>query len=70
MKKILERIAYLEFENDQLSSELHYVDKLLRAVGFGDGLNTVKQAAKELFDQEQLEEKQKATTGDDKPPVE
>ncbi|MCE5294155.1 MAG: hypothetical protein LLF94_06025 [Chlamydiales bacterium] len=52
MKKILERIAYLEFENDQLSSELHYVDKLLRAVGFTDGLSTVKMAAKELFEEE------------------
>ncbi len=66
MKKILERIAYLEFENDQLSTELHYVDKLLRAVGFSDGLSTVKQAAKELFE----EEKQKAPTREDAPPFE
>ncbi|MBS0634001.1 MAG: hypothetical protein JSR37_00880 [Verrucomicrobia bacterium] len=61
MKKVLEKIAYLEFENDQLSSELHYVDKLLRAVGFTDGLTTVKQAAKELFEQEQ------ATAREEKP---
>lgn len=52
MKKILEKVAYLEFVNDQLSTELHYVDKLLRAVGFSDGLTTVKQAAKELCEEE------------------
>ena len=66
MKKILEKIAYLEFENDQLSTELHYVDKLLRAVGFAEGLTTVKAAAKELFE----EEKQKATTQEERPPFE
>ena len=52
MKKILEKVAYLEFVNDQLSTELHYVDRLLRAVGFTDGLATVKQAAKELYEEE------------------
>lgn len=61
MKKVLEKIAYLEFVNDQLSTELHYVDRLLRSVGFADGLNTVKLAAKELFD----EEKQKASLKED-----
>lgn len=52
MKRVLEKLAYLEFVNDQLSSELHYVDKLLRAVGFADGLSTVKSAAQELCEQE------------------
>ncbi len=64
MKKILEKIAYLEFENDQLSTELHYVDRLLRAVGFTEGLSTVKQAAQELFEQE------KAAAQEERPPVE
>ena len=64
MKKILQKIAYLEFANDQLSTELHYVDKLLRAVGFTDGLTTVKQAAKELFEEE------RAATHEEKPPLE
>ncbi|MBS0655302.1 MAG: hypothetical protein JSR46_05975 [Verrucomicrobia bacterium] len=52
MKKLLEKLAYLEFVNDQLSAELHYVDKLLRSVGFTDGLVTVKSAAKELYEEE------------------
>lgn len=49
----LQRIAYLEFENDQLVAEIRYLDKLLRAIGFPDGLNTVKEAAMELKDQEE-----------------
>lgn len=58
MKNLLEKLAYLEFVNDQLSTELHYVDKLLRSVGFTDGLATVKTAAKELYEQEhEAEEK-------------
>ena len=52
IKKILEKLAYLEFVNDQLSTELQYVDRLLRAVGFSDGLSTVKQAAQELCEDE------------------
>lgn len=42
------RIAYLEFVNDQLMTELKYVDKLLRSIGFPEGLETVKKAAKEI----------------------
>ena len=52
MNRLLEKIAYLEFANDQLSTELSYVDRLLRAIGFSDGLKTVKSAAQELFEQE------------------
>ncbi len=64
MKKILEKIAYLEFVNDQLTTELQYVDRLLKSVGFTDGLTTVKQAAKELFEEE------KAATREESPPRE
>jgi hypothetical protein len=53
MKKVLEKIAYLEFVNDQLTTELQYVDKLLKSVGFANGLVTVKQAAQELYEDEQ-----------------
>jgi hypothetical protein len=44
------RLAYLEFINDQLLSELAYVDKLMRQVGFTDGLESLKSTAKELFE--------------------
>ena len=49
---MLERIAQLEFQNDQLSAELEYIDKLLRSVGFSDGLVSVKAAAQELSEYE------------------
>jgi len=64
MKKLLERIAQLEFINDQIYSELQSTDKLLREIGFSEGLKTVKEAAQEILEQEQ--EKQKKA-GKDKP---
>lgn len=50
-----QRIAYLEFVNDQLLSEIKYVDHLLRLIGFPDGLETVKVAAREVIEKENKE---------------
>ncbi|MCB1134776.1 MAG: hypothetical protein KDK78_00795 [Chlamydiia bacterium] len=47
------RIAYLEFVNDQLLTELKYVDQLLRSIGFPEGLETVKKAAREIQEMEE-----------------
>ena len=66
MKQMLEKLAYLEFVNDQLSTELHYVDRLLRTIGFANGLTTVKQAAEELAEQEG----RATTVQEDMPPQE
>lgn len=44
------KLAHLEFINDQLLSELGYVDQLMRQVGFTDGLESLKSTAKELFE--------------------
>ena len=52
MKKLLERMAKLEFVNDQIAAELAYVDHLLKAVGFQEGLKTVKAAAREIAREE------------------
>lgn len=52
MKKLLEKLAHLEFVNDQVLAELENTDKLLRSIGFVDGLKGVKQAAKEILEQE------------------
>jgi hypothetical protein len=52
-KKLLEKVAYLEFVNDQMSAELQYLDSLLKSVGFSDGLKSVKCAAQEILEQEQ-----------------
>lgn len=50
------KIAYLEFVNDQLMSEIHYVDRLLRLIGFPDGLQTIKSAAQEVIEEEDFSE--------------
>lgn len=67
-EKLKERIAQLEFQNDQLTAELEYVDELLRSVGFTDGLNSVKAAAQELFDYEQAQDKRFEEGLPDEPP--
>lgn len=46
-----QRVAYLEFVNDQLISELHYVDRLLKSIGFPEGLQTIKQVAQETLEE-------------------
>ncbi|MDF2549403.1 MAG: hypothetical protein K0S07_470 [Chlamydiales bacterium] len=56
-KELLSRIAYLEFANDQLATEIGYVDHLLRNIGFPEGLETVKVAAKELMEKEYREQR-------------
>lgn len=49
------KIAHLEFMNDQLMSEIHYVDRLLRLIGFPEGLETIKSAAAEVIEEESNE---------------
>lgn len=49
--QLLKKIAYLESLNDQLMTEVSYVDHLMRMIGFSDGLATVKATAKEIMDQ-------------------
>lgn len=47
--KLLGQIARLESINDQLQTEITSVDALLRAVGFEEGLATLKAAAFECL---------------------
>ena len=54
-KNLLRKVAYLEFATDQLLTELRYIDKLLRIVGFPNGLETVKSAAQEVMRREEEE---------------
>jgi hypothetical protein len=51
-EQMLKRISELETINDQLVAELHYLDRLLKEVGFENGLMTLKMAAQELLDEE------------------
>ncbi len=54
MDKLLQKVARLEFVNDQIVAELQQTDKLLRAIGFAEGLKGVKCAAREILEQEQV----------------
>ena len=47
-----QKVARLEFEHDQLLSELMHIDRLLRSVGFSEGLQTIKGVALEILDGE------------------
>ncbi len=49
------KIAKLESLCDQLQSEMNYVDKLLKKVGFEEGLKTLKVAAIELIEKKRKE---------------
>ncbi len=50
------KIAYLEFVQDQLETELTELDSLLRSVGFPEGLASVKAVAQELLANGDLED--------------
>ncbi|MCX6987952.1 MAG: hypothetical protein WCG14_00290 [Chlamydiia bacterium] len=52
--KLLKKISELESMNDQLISELRFLDSLLRKIGFEEGLKTLKLAAQEILEQDTL----------------
>ncbi len=54
-QQLQQKIAYLEFVNDQLVSEIDYVDRLLKIIGFPEGLETIKSAAQEVIEEEGLD---------------
>lgn len=58
--QMLKKIAHLESINDLLSTEVSYLDELMRLIGFSEGIVTVKATAKEIiekgyFDNEDVE---------------
>lgn len=54
--QLLKKIAVLESVNDQLVTEVDYVDHLMKLLGFSEGLATVKATAKEIIDNGLMEE--------------
>lgn len=51
----LERyIAQLEFVNDQLMTELATMDRMLKTIGFADGVTTMKKLIHEVIAEEEL----------------
>lgn len=53
--QLMKKIAVLESINDQLSTEVSYVDRLMRMVGFAGGLETIKATAQEIIAKGQSE---------------
>jgi hypothetical protein len=51
-EQLQKRVSELETLNDQLVAELNYLDRLLKEVGFENGLLTLKMAAQELINEE------------------
>ncbi len=51
-EELLKKISELESLNDQLLSEIRYLDELLKEAGFEEGLTTLKMAAQEIIDQD------------------
>lgn len=65
-RDLLRQIAALESMNDQLLTELAYVDKLMRQIGFSDGLKSVKETAREIIeDKEEQEHPNETKLNDD-----
>lgn len=56
--ELLKKIAVLESVNDQLSTEVTYIDELMRLVGFSNGLETVKLTAQEIIENGLQEEEE------------
>lgn len=51
---VQQELARLEFINDQLLTELHYVHTLLCDIGFPEGLVTIKAIAKEVLTEDEF----------------
>ena len=50
-KELLRKLAALESMNDQLVSEIDYIDQLMRDIGFSEGLKSVKETAVEIIEE-------------------
>lgn len=48
-KEMMRKIALLESVNDQLSTEVSYLDGLMRMIGFARGVETFKATAQEII---------------------
>lgn len=53
--QLQQRLAQLESMHDQLLTEVNYVDKLMRLLGFAQGLQSVKLAAQEIIEKGYVE---------------
>ncbi|CCB86125.1 MULTISPECIES: hypothetical protein [Parachlamydia] len=58
-EELLKRLAYLEFVNDQLTTEVCDLDELLRKVGFPKGVESAKWIGGEMLAHPNDENKEK-----------
>jgi hypothetical protein len=49
IQELQRRERELEFINDQLTTEVEYLNKLLKSIGFPNGLQSAKEVAEELL---------------------
>lgn len=49
-RQLLKKLAYLESINDQLSTEISYVDQMMKMIGFAKGLSTLKATAEAMIE--------------------
>jgi hypothetical protein len=56
--QLMKKIAHLESINDQLSTEICYLDRLMRVLGFSQGLESMKATAEEVIEEGILEKEE------------
>lgn len=56
VKELEIKIEHLEVANEQLISEIAYLDQLMRKIGFTHGLETVKSSAQEIISNDMHED--------------
>lgn len=49
---LLKKLAELESVNDQLQAELRELDRLMKEIGFPEGISTLKKAASEILEED------------------
>ncbi len=49
---LFKKLAELESINDQLQAELRDLDRLMKEIGFSEGINTLKKAAREVLEED------------------
>lgn len=55
-KDLIQKIAQLESANDQLVAEFEFLNTITKKLGFQEGLKTLKEAARELLEEQQNQE--------------
>ncbi len=63
-KELLKKIAKLETINDQLAAEINQLQQITHALGFAEGVKTLKAAALEMIAAEEKRKRKPSKKGD------